>query len=228
MFIDAKTDIGSTRSENQDNFWSTVCTIDGVETGIVCVCDGMGGLEDGGHASRMVIESIRDAVKSGVGLDSLVNVILKVNAEIYNMCSQGKRMGTTCTILYCQNNEYTIYHVGDSRCYKVDIDGSVYLLSTDHSVVRKYGITKQNNPELYEKYKSKLTNCIGVTPTVSVDTYRGNYSKGDTFILCSDGFWHSFDDNMCSMNLRDLCGCINTCINCGETDNITVSLLQIN
>lgn len=228
MYINAKTDIGKTRTENQDNFWSAILDINGKEVGIACVCDGMGGLNDGGLASKIAVESIREAILGGVSKEDLLKVIVQANKTVNSLCNENKRMGTTCTILYCEEGKYTIYHVGDSRCYKISSNGDVVLLSNDHSVVHQYGITKENNAELYERYKSKLTNCIGVTKDVKVDTYNGTYETGDAFILCSDGFWHSFEEKMGEMDLSNLDSCIDFCINNGEKDNITISLLIIN
>lgn len=226
MEIYSLTDIGKTRTENQDNYWSAILNIDGVETGIVCMCDGMGGLNNGGLASKLVVESVRDSVLSGLDYNSLYNVMQQMNTTIRNLSEPGSLMGTTCTILCCCNNRYKVFHIGDSRCYKVS-QGVVKLVSKDHSVVKEYNISKEENPDLYNKYRSKLTRCIGVKEEAVIDTYTGTYTKGDYFLLSSDGFWHSFEEKGYQLNLGNLQEAVQECINNGETDNITVSILTI-
>ena len=48
------------RKENQDNYWSAILNVNGEEVGVLCVCDGMGGLDSGEKASRMLVSQIRD------------------------------------------------------------------------------------------------------------------------------------------------------------------------
>jgi len=156
----------------------------------------------------------------------LVEVLKTVNDNIRNLSSLDAMMGTTCTILYCSNNEYTVYHIGDSRCYHIS-NGYYNQVTKDHSVVKEYNISKQDNPDLYNKYKSKLTRCIGVKKDAFIDTYKGTYNNGDFFLLSSDGFWHQFEESGYQLNLSNLREAVNTCISRGESDNITVSILSV-
>lgn len=220
------TDIGIQRKENQDNYWSAILDVDGVETGVVCLCDGMGGLENGGLASRMVVESVKDFFSYSVDITELSDVVKQSNKAIYEL-SEGKMMGTTCTILVCMQGGYDILHIGDSRCYK-ESNGRVDLLTTDHSALNKYKVTIENK-ELFNKLKGKLTRCIGVRDSVVLDYYSGNYKSGDRFLVCSDGFWHYFNPELlvggkCVKSLEVL---VKEYIRKGETDNITVGVLEV-
>lgn len=229
MKLKSLTDIGIKRKENQDNYWSALLSVDGSEAGVVCICDGMGGLDDGGLASRIVVQDVRDFFKSSIDMNSLMSVLEKSNSIIYNLSStQEKHMGTTCTVLLCYKNTYKILHVGDTRCYKLSSDGSIKVLTKDHSALAKYGITKKSDPQGYKKFKNLLTMCIGFKDSLTIDYYEGTYSQGDTFMLCSDGLWHYFDDYDISLSkLEDLKDIISKCIDNGETDNITVSMLTV-
>ena len=40
-----------------------------------------------------------------------------------------------------------------------------------------------------------LLECIGVTPEIHPLFYKGKYRERDTFLLCSDGFWHNLTDD---------------------------------
>lgn len=225
MIIKSVTDIGATRKENQDNYWSALLNVDNSKAGVVCMCDGMGGLSNGGLASSIIVKSVRESILDGVDFSEIRGVIEKANESIYKLSESGNKMGTTCTLLYCQDGKYEILHVGDSRCYMISHSG-IMLLTSDHSVINQYGITPENNADLYEKYKSKLTRCLGVKPNVNIDKYKGNYEKGDMFLLCSDGFWHYFESSGYNINIDNLEECVQNCIKVyGETDNISVSLL---
>lgn len=227
MNIQSVTDIGSTRRENQDNYWSALLNTDGSETGIVCICDGMGGLDNGGLASSIAVKTVRDCILEGTDFEELYNVLSQVNKNIYSLSSEGNRMGTTCTVLYCKEGKYSLLHVGDSRCYHI-YDNSVEQVTEDNSVIAEYGITKENNRSLYEKYKSKLTRCLGVKPDVEISRYNGNYKDGESFLLCSDGFWHYFEESGKSLRLENLEECIRDCMDVyGEQDNITACLLYV-
>lgn len=137
-------------------------------------------------------------------------------------------MGTTCTVILCQNGKYKIYHVGDSRCYRITQEGNITQLTEDHSAIRKFNITKESNPELYKKYRNKLTRCIGVKPEVALDYIEGSYTEGDVFLVCSDGLWHNVDfDALQKGDFENLRESVDSCITLGETGNITVEVLKI-
>lgn len=233
MKINSRTDIGSTRKENQDNYWSAILNVNGKEVGIACVCDGMGGLSNGGIASSIIVSNVRDAILEGINISSIEDIIQQANNTIYTLSKNESMMGSTCTFIYCCEGKYTIYHVGDSRCYKLCENVGDYLerecLSYDHSLIAEHGITKEEEPELYKRYKNKLSRAIGVGDTVNIDKYEGMYSEGDIFLLCSDGFWHYFDEmeTVSKDDLEDLDILIDKCIENGETDNITIIILEV-
>lgn len=228
MNIDSLTDIGIKRKENQDNYWSALLTVDGEEAGVICLCDGMGGMNNGGLASRIVVEAVRDYFKTDIDFTGLREVIQQANTTIYEIGSDEQSlMGTTCTILFCYKSKYQILHVGDTRCYLLKKD-SFNSLTTDHSALKKYNITKKDNEKLYNKYKNKLIRCVGAKPQVVLDYLEGEYSDGDTFFVCSDGLWHYLDDyDYYAEELFDLPGLIKKCIGSGETDNITAGILEV-
>lgn len=228
MKISSLTDIGVKRKENQDNYWSALLSIDDQEAGVICLCDGMGGMNNGGLASRIVVEAVRDYIKTDIDFDGLRDVIQQANTTIYEIGSNEQSpMGTTCTVLFCYDNKYQILHVGDTRCYLLR-DNSFEPLTTDHSALKKYGITRKGNPSLYNKYKNKLIRCVGAKPQVQIDYLEGEYFVGDTFFVCSDGLWHYLDDNdYYAEELFDLPDLIKKCINSGETDNITAGILKV-
>lgn len=223
------TEIGRTRKDNQDNFWSARLDVSGVEHGVLCLCDGMGGLHNGGLASKCVVEAVKKACLSGINRDEIITEIELANLEIYKRGKQeGSMLGTTCTVVVSNGTEYFILQVGDSRCYLCS-KGKTSVLTTDHSALQKYGDVMKKDPALYKKYKNTLTRCIGVKPTVNVDVYNGTCSKGDKFLVCSDGFWHFFNpEDLNNVDSEaDLRVLIDRCMSKGEADNISASILMI-
>lgn len=229
MVLNSLTDIGATRSSNQDNFWASRLQVNGKEQAVICLCDGMGGLTHGELASKMVVSAVRNHIVGGHPFKSLDMVIKEVNTKIHTSShgDKSKLMGTTCTCLQCADDEYKVWHVGDSRAYLVR-NGNVMQITTDHSATQKYNVTKQNNPQMWEKYKNKLTRCVGVKPELTLDYYEGKAIQGDRFVLCSDGCWRVFEDNVFDVNLlSNLRLLFDTCIRYGETDNLTMSILTV-
>ena len=229
MEIYTLTDKGDMRRDNQDNYWSAVLDVNGEEAGVVCLCDGMGGLDNGELASRAVIQAIRKYILSDFDFGGIIGILTKINSSIkkYSENTPNKRMGTTCTLIVCYRGRYKICHIGDSRAYLIR-NGNASLLTSDHSVLNVYGITKSENPDMWEKYKSKLTRCIGVKDEIQPDVYQGVYQEGDYFFLCSDGCWHYLEDYGFRMDtLVDLSSLFKAIRVYGETDNITAGILNI-
>jgi protein phosphatase len=227
--LDSISDIGVRRKDNQDSYWSALAMVDDTETGILCVCDGMGGLENGALASRIAVEAISNAFKSGVDFSKISNVISEANQKIYDIGQdEDVKMGTTCTVIQVCEGKWEIFHVGDSRCYKIGRDGSMKLLTIDHSAVKQLGITAKSDPIKYKKYKNSLTRCLGIKEEVKADHYKGSYDRGDSFVVCSDGMWHLFEKDVFrgGVEFDNLNRLVEKCIKYGETDNITCTVIR--
>ena len=229
MNLQTLTDRGRSRSENQDNFWSAIAEVDGVETGVVCLCDGMGGLQNGGEASRIVVQSVKDHLSKTFDFDGLQSVIEEANGRILSIggSSRETMMGTTCTVLMVSEGQYRILHVGDVRVYLLR-GGSSYRITDDHSAAVALKIDKNKEPDKFRKYRSMLTRCIGAKDSVTPDIYEGGYLDGDIFMVCSDGVWHTFDDVPPSEgDIEDLHSLFDRCMSEGENDNLTACILRV-
>lgn len=239
--IYAHSDIGVTRDTNQDRFWVAKLEIDGTEAAVVCLCDGMGGLTGGEYAAESVVSVVREFFSDNPYLGDVVPMLEVASTRLYEealrmpVSASGKkvRMGTTCTLLFMHEGEYTLFHVGDSRAYKLS-EGNAEKLTTDHTGWEK---AKERDPEAYvdPSQKNKLYNCMGALPRIFVQQESGTYSVGDKFLLASDGFWHFFQESGTNLaeafrsanggNLADL---VAKCIRAGERDNITAAVVEVN
>lgn len=229
MRLRCLTDKGGVRKENQDNYWSVIAKVDGRDCGVVCLCDGMGGLKNGGDASKIAVNSIRRYVTKNFDFVGLKSVIEQANSSIYSIGgdSRDSMMGTTCTVLMCEDGVYRILHVGDTRVYLLR-NGNSYRLTDDHSAVSEFKIDKVKDPALWKKYRNKLTRCLGAKSTVVVEEYTGRYLDGDVFLVCSDGCWHLFDEEPLTLSvIGNLENLFSRCKMSGETDNITACVLSV-
>ena len=224
MKIQGFTDIGVRYKNNQDTYLVMRLNVDGVESCLLLLCDGMGGLEDGSFASQSVVTAIRDLCESGnLSKESVLEAINSVNTMLLEKYSSiGKQCGTTCSLLLLSEGSYWGYHIGDSRLYH--FRGSNYkILTEDHTALnlkRKRG--EVITPEIERRYRSTLSRCIGVVKSPRVDYVEGNYSVGDIFVACSDGFWHYWD-----MSLENLEDTIEMVKSKGERDNISVVSVEV-
>jgi protein phosphatase len=98
-------------------------------------------------------------------------------------------MGTTCTTLVLLPRGAIVGHVGDSRCYRIR-GRTIEQLSRDHSLVWELetagGMSREQANDAAPK--NIITRSMGPHPHVDVDL-EGPFpvTKGDVFLLCSDG-----------------------------------------
>lgn len=269
MGIRAVTDMGM-RADNQDSYWaaqilvdrpggtpvSSVAGIDDIpgdiSRGVVlCLCDGMGGLEHGARASQTATDYIRKVFEVEGTIDEGVvrDALNKANSELITT-SQGRRVGTTATVLVALDGEYRIFHVGDSRCYKIRTDNTYKVLTRDHTAFRMYhdrGDLKKSggkylmkgqpvDASMLRKWSSMLTRCVGVKGKMHIDMYEGTYRPGEIFLIASDGFWHRLtDDPRWTRGIRRNYGqgeeyyryLVDKYIKAGEKDNLTVVSVMV-
>ena len=102
------TDVGKKRSNNEDDYFSKVYTIQDTEVGLFMVADGMGGYEFGEYASKKTLEVIKDNLSVQLSeidihlaqskeiFSILKKVIQSANNEVVNVSSNKDIfMGTT-------------------------------------------------------------------------------------------------------------------------------------
>ena len=203
------TDVGRVRDGNEDSF-----LVD-KKLSLYVVADGMGGHAAGEVASAMAVRAFRDSVakardmlddyEKGTGNVSRKDVLRLLEGAVQEACSEvhaeaqrdetKRGMGTTLTALLIIGSRGFIAHVGDSRCYLVR-QGSVHLLSEDHSLINELLKRGRLTKEQIEKvqYKNAVTRAVGVYESVEGDTLDFDVLAGDRFLICSDGLHGYFED----------------------------------
>ncbi|MGN8645404.1 PP2C family protein-serine/threonine phosphatase [Gracilibacillus sp. HCP3S3_G5_1] len=247
---------GSVREHNEDNaYLNTMKDRKGNHLLVAVVADGMGGYYAGDVASSIVIAKIDEWYrrKASICLPlpyplakielEMEQVLQEVNQTLLEQGKkQGKRMGSTASILFLYNDSYLIVHVGDSRIYKItkleEMKYSINQLTEDHSwvmdQVRKNLLTIEE-AELHPQ-KNILMQCLGVNEHFSPFVKVGKYTQNDLFFLCSDGFYNIYPSEELLDNLQDCESdklpfqsitdyLVEDADNKGATDNITASLV---
>ena len=197
------TDVGCTRTQNQDAFLMEQLD---KNTLLCVVCDGMGGAKSGNIASTLAADVFVQQVKQSWNadykqgdVDTMLKEAVKVtNFTVYDQSQQFEEftgMGTTLVAVLISSKWATIVNVGDSRAYFIDRVG-IHQVTVDHSVVQLMVNRGELTPEQAKTYpgKSLITRAIGTETVVPCDIFHKKVSKGDYFLLCSDGLSNLMDD----------------------------------
>ncbi len=202
----ADTDIGISKSTNQDSLLIRSAVYEKGNILMAIVCDGMGGLAKGELASATVIrefdkwfdeelkfelEDIDFAVIGGKWANLLKDLNFKIieYAKNYGVSS----MGTTFSGILFINDKYVIVHVGDSRIYH--IGNSVKQMTLDQTFVareiRRGTMTAEQAKT--DKRRNLLLQCVGASDVVEPQVAIGTAEPG-AYLLCSDGFRHEISE----------------------------------
>jgi len=245
------TDIGLQRDHNEDTFRC----LDNY--GLYLVADGMGGHQSGEIASMMAAEGMSAFFEATEKEDAtwpfpvdpnltlaenrLSAAIKMANKKIFDRsmtehAMQG--MGTTIVGLLASLERGLVYiaHVGDSRAYRVR-DGSIALLTRDHSLVNDYLMMMPDMPKeaMDVLPKNVITRALGMQDSVVVDLSTEDIREGDRFLLCSDGLSGQVsDERICEVVVE--CGTdlalateilVKESNDAGGDDNVTVVVVGV-
>jgi len=195
------TDRGKKRQANEDSLF--------VEDtlGLYVVADGMGGHLAGEVASRLVVETIGDYIKSCQEDTDAENPIccdetlskeanrllsgIQLSNKVVHEAARGnssyRGMGSTVSAVYFTNGTLIAANVGDSPIYLIR-DGNVKLLSVPHTVLAEQAALNPENAEkLGLEFRHVLTRAMGTEESVKADIYEIQCFKDDILVISSDG-----------------------------------------
>lgn len=244
------TDIGTTRTNNQDTVGILVNTHSELNAAMGVVCDGVGGLKEGEYASRTTFQKFVEwfqfelpqiAKEDEFGellRKRWIKLIENHNRYLYEHAMQnGIRLGTTLTALLLFENKYYVVQVGDSRAYQVT--ERVVQLTEDQSLVAKevrQGIITEEEARS-DSRKNVLLQSVGYSKNIVPEFSAGNVEKNAGFLICSDGFYHFLKEEelIACFGRNDGCriehiksrvdGLISDVKDRGEKDNISVAYI---
>ena len=237
------TDPGCVRKQNQDAY--QIEELDR-NTLLCVVCDGMGGAKSGNIASSLAmdvfVEEIRRTWTPSMNQEKVDQMMLGAaklaNFTVYDQAQQFPEfdgMGTTLVALLIKGKMATVANVGDSRCYGMNRRG-IRQITVDHSLVQMMVDRGDLTAEMAKTYPGKnfITRAVGTESTVECDLFHQSISRGDYFLLCSDGLSNMMDDQeilfevVHGVNKQHCCRrLLDIAKNRGAPDNVTSVLVLI-
>lgn len=255
------------RSQNQDNYWvcpdltkrnapleKIVGTDEDVELSdkgaLLVVADGMGGMNAGEVASKLVIEGIKkkfsnipDSILTNEAeISSFIHsAIVESDESIKQYAKEHKDaegLGSTIVLLWLLNGRAFCGWCGDSRIYRFNPNNELVRLSHDHSYVQSLvdegKITEEeafDHPDGNIISKALGDNGNKADPEIRVYDI---YSR-DVFMLCSDGLCGLLQDSELNEIISRDCTSSKETLNflwkegekAGWSDNATVDVLCV-
>ncbi len=251
FIVTGNTDIGLTKSTNQDSLSMKVMSTPQGRMVLAVLCDGMGGLAKGEVASASVIRAFDEWSRTrlpelcnGPIEDYLIRnewdaIIQSQNQKIQAYGGRlGIKLGTTVTAMLLTQTRYYILNVGDSRAY--ELFQGIRQITKDQTVVAReveLGLLTEEQAKTDER-RSVLLQCVGASESVYPEMFFGDAQVNAVYMLCCDGFRHEitpeeiyqylqpgvlYDENGMNQNSKYL---IELNKQRQERDNITVALVR--
>ncbi len=195
------TDRGKKRQANEDALFLEDAL------GLYVVADGMGGHLAGEVASRLVVETIGDYIKSSQEKADTENLIcfdeslsreanrllsgIHLSNKVVHEAARGnssyRGMGSTVSAVYFTDGTLIAANVGDSPIYLIR-DGKIKLLSVPHTVMAEQAALNPKNAEkLGMEFRHVLTRAMGTEESVKADIYEIQCFKNDILVISTDG-----------------------------------------
>ncbi|MBL8324772.1 MAG: serine/threonine-protein phosphatase [Rubrivivax sp.] len=168
------------------------------------VADGAGGHARGEEASYRAVECLARGLSDPAAIfqpATLTALVYLAHEELLRTQRGARRadqrMHTTVVALWIDAAlERALWtHVGDSRLYRVR-EGGCEVLTQDDSVVQhmvRSGLLTEEQGRAHPN-KNQLLSALGIegeiTPHTSTEAIE--LRSGDAFLLCSDGWWDTF------------------------------------
>lgn len=252
-------DKGLIRNNNEDNFYfngtylyaderdksNTFSSNPSDEVQIYGVFDGMGGEALGEEASLIAAQVMNKTHKklktSQRNLEK--EILASVEDANTKICkkiveSGEKRIGATFSTLVIENDNATVFNVGDSRVYLLR-ENRLQQVSVDDTTAQRLVSLGEITQEQAKTHmdRHKLTQHLGIfkdemliEPHISKEI---EIKKGDIFLLCSDGLTDMLSDEEISDILVQNKTCEQLCkqlvkaaLKNGGKDNITTIIVK--
>lgn len=182
------------REEQQDNV-ATFSTPDG-QSHLLVVADGMGGHKGGRIASYAVVKSAQLGWQKYRQCQMAPPQFLQFICELAhkNINLLGKKYHisprSTVVLLYIRGKKAWWAYIGDSRLYHFRRYKLLYR-TKDHSIVQMLVDLGRVNEEDMATHsdQGRLLKGLGGDEVIQASMGQTSVHPGDSFVLCSDGFW---------------------------------------
>ena len=215
---------------------------------LAVVCDGMGGMTNGGLASATAIQMLKDAFEQ-VKQEETVNIpnflisgIKSIDKTVYEIPRENDRgSGTTMVAVIIEDNQLYWASVGDSRIY-IWHDGAVRQVTRDHNYMMRLqemvnqGLLTQEDAD-FNRQKEALISFLGIGDVSLMDVNLEPFEMqdGDIVLLSSDGMTKVLSEEQIADILKEDISVqekaeklVETSVNINVRlqDNTTVAVLQ--
>lgn len=169
---------------------------------VAFLADGLGGLDDGGIASNLILETVEEDARNVEDVQNpnhfLLGIMDHAHAKVKQSYFQnGISTGSTMIIVYIYQNELYFASVGDSKLYLYRT-GQLLQLNREHSYDRTLAVMASRGTISLEEaqnnsQRNSLSNYIGMEflgePDFAIEPVR--LKKDDCIALMSDGVYGS-------------------------------------
>lgn len=190
----------------------------------IVVSDGMGGLDSGEIATKILLETFRESEIEEI--DDIQKTIQKSADRFLD--------NSGCATAGIIINKGFVFNVGDCRVYK-KVDLFLNKLTRDHSIAEQLiEIGELSEEDILEfDRKNVLTSGVIKNRTIQIYAKKVKIKKGDIFLICSDGLWgelsiDELEDAFGSEYLEDIgANIFKTIKNKKQKDNISFVILKV-
>lgn len=158
---------------------------------LFAIADGVGGSKYGEIASHYILEELSKN-RNLLNHQIIINVLKNVHHYLCKNYLYDAQ--TVLSIVWIENEKFTIYHIGDTRIYLMT-ERNFVQLTNDHTYVQ----TLVNKGVLSNAMKSKhpkknvITQSLGGNEDIKIDIYHGLIEPGNKLLLTTDGI-HDYVD----------------------------------
>lgn len=198
---------GQQRNHNEDSMFTFTSNLANrgnfLAFGLYIVADGMGGHKHGEFASSLAVKTLAQHILTQVFSPLLqpqptypeesIQEILQAGVQnahqmITKFATGG---GTTLTVALMIDQQMTVTHIGDSRCYSISSDGEMNLITRDHSLVMRMielGQLTKEEASIHPQ-RNVLYRALGQGEPLTADIQTHPLPAGGLILVCSDGLW---------------------------------------
>ncbi len=220
------------KEENQDSYGVLLPESPTLEQkGIaIVIADGVSGCDAGKLASESCVKSLLNdyycTPDSWTVKTSVQKVLMATNRWMLGMAQQAahsnKGLATTMSALIVKSSTVHLFHIGDTRIYRLR-QKKLERLTEDH----RFWVSKDKN---------YLTRAMGIDAHLDIDYSNFLLEKADTFLLTTDGVHEFISDNTMlqiitdnDRNLERAAREITAlAMQNGSDDNVTCQLVRFN
>lgn len=220
------------KEENQDSYGvllpeSPVLEQKGIA---IVIADGVSGCDAGKLASESCVKSLLGdyycTPDTWTVKTSVQKVLTATNRWMLGMAQQGganqKGLATTMSALIVKSSTVHLFHIGDTRIYRIR-DNKLELLTDDH----RFWVSKEKN---------YLTRAMGIDLRLEIDYSNFLLEEGDAFLFSTDGVHEFVSDTIMLAKLNDNSENLDRAareitalaMENGSDDNVTCQIVRFN